>query len=1273
MMMMMRVPPPLCLMLLALALPSAMAFSIGCQSGGAAGALSMETVYDLDSPAAVQQSIFLGEEAISSSARLMGGGENSMTMGGEAGSLALSSQLIVHGDIDAATSSYISRDLAVLVQFILAEGMAEAEVYGSASSKEAYQRAGVLQGALSCEQLIALREGEAWSVGDVSTSGSMGFASAEAGYGDQSARITGGQNGEGDMSGIFIASAGGEASAWGALYSQSLDSKSYSAAEAASSRGTAYSYLSSGRQSSVMNASSLRMEACQDVEAIDDVLVYAIRGDARYSARAAGAKGRIAAEGPSPIIALQGDVEEDGAGQVPVPGSWIWNSYGGLLKSNPFLLRDANGEMHAFVRGDDDGLWDRREGDWYGLGGVITSDPFALLDGQGRIHVLVRGSDWALWDCLDGSWIDLGGMIMGGAGAALEPGGDQLTIAVRGMDGAVWLKDLEGVGLGGSWTPIGGVAESNARVTYDSQGTIHTFVRGSDGCLWDNRGVPTGDGYAFEWTGLGGTISSDAWPLNDPFHPNMIYTYVRGSDGALWCHELDVGLGGVGSWQGLGGLLSGADGLYRGNPVAGVASDGAKHVFVRASDGCLWDCVDGQWYGLGGPITTDPSLARDGDGRLRIAVGGSGLWVNTLGIEEQPTSLVGPWASDFSSIQGAVDSMVSGGLIRILSGEYRETVLIDHPLELNGVDNGSGLPVVDAGGEGSAMTLLADGCTVENLVLMNASGAGLSVSSNHNAIRGNVLTGNGIGLGIWLSEECLIENNWVNENVDGIVCDRSNDCIISGNAVDGNAGYGIYLNDSGRGGIIQNSASFNGCSGIEILGSAGVIAMGNNASENGGDGIFAFDSESITFAENTASRNELSGIEVAESNGCNITGNQLDHNLQDGIYVSNSAFSTLARNDAIGNDWTGIELWASAEADIRDSRLIQNGGSGLVLMGSSRSILVSNNASQNTVNGIEVTNSDEVVLRENEALLNGGDGIILSFSPLSIISANDVSQNGWTGLEIINSNGLDISGNVVDFNSAGGILVLNSREGAISSNQACHNEGNGIEIWNSKGSRLSWNNASENGESGIILDGSSQCTMTGDIADFNRKDGIFIFQSEGANLSEIHVQGNNWSGLELWGANGSIVEGSHATENNGSGILLYETDRSFVVDGNASLNGLSGIGLVASDGVVIEGCQIRGNAWGLTLEQSNESIIYRNAFVGNVINAYSEGANRWNSSQVLQYTYLGSNRANYMGNYWDDYGGVDLDGDGIGDSAYAFQFEEDAYPLMEPFDEYQIL
>ena len=68
----------------------------------------------------------------------------------------------------------------------------------------------------------------------------------------------------------------------------------------------------------------------------------------------------------------------------------------------------------------------------------------------------------------------------------------------------------------------------------------------------------------------------------------------------------------------------------------------------------------------------------------------------------------------------------------------------------------------------------------------------------------------------------------------------------------------------------------------------------------------------------------------------------------------------------------------------------------------------------------------------------------------------------------------------------------------------------------------------------------------------------------------------------------------------------------------------------------------------------NNNIIYLNNFVDNYINAYDNSNSTWQN--------LGE------GNYWDDYTGVDENGDGIGDVPHNITGgnAQDIYPLMEP-------
>ncbi len=68
-----------------------------------------------------------------------------------------------------------------------------------------------------------------------------------------------------------------------------------------------------------------------------------------------------------------------------------------------------------------------------------------------------------------------------------------------------------------------------------------------------------------------------------------------------------------------------------------------------------------------------------------------------------------------------------------------------------------------------------------------------------------------------------------------------------------------------------------------------------------------------------------------------------------------------------------------------------------------------------------------------------------------------------------------------------------------------------------------------------------------------------------------------------------------------------------------------------------------------------------------------KSTNLFNSSSVLKYTYNGHTLTNYMGNYWSDYNGNDVDNNGIGDTPYSINTYNDEYPLMEPFGYYHYL
>jgi parallel beta-helix repeat protein len=152
--------------------------------------------------------------------------------------------------------------------------------------------------------------------------------------------------------------------------------------------------------------------------------------------------------------------------------------------------------------------------------------------------------------------------------------------------------------------------------------------------------------------------------------------------------------------------------------------------------------------------------------------------------------------ADYATIQAAINAASTGDTILVQSGTYYENVNVNKQLTLRGVDTDAGLPVVDASKSGTAITLNADNCILQNFVARNSSSgsSGIRANSGYNTISGNTATGNSNGIYLSSSSSNTIsDNNATGNNLIGITLSSSSNNDISGNNATGNSQYGISL------------------------------------------------------------------------------------------------------------------------------------------------------------------------------------------------------------------------------------------------------------------------------------------------------------------------------------------------------------------------------------------------------------------------------------------------------------------------------------------------
>lgn len=148
----------------------------------------------------------------------------------------------------------------------------------------------------------------------------------------------------------------------------------------------------------------------------------------------------------------------------------------------------------------------------------------------------------------------------------------------------------------------------------------------------------------------------------------------------------------------------------------------------------------------------------------------------------------------------------------------------------------------------------------------------------------------------------------------------------------------------------------------------------------------------------------------------------------------------------------------------------------------------------------------------------------------------------------------------------------------------------------------------------------------------NCSSGIYISHSNNNRIQNNHVSNHTYYGVTLAYSNGTTINSN-------------------VFSSKAEWNGIS---LYFSNNSTITRNYVSQNTRGLKLTDAHRNVVYHNNFIDNTNQLVVENSfnNTWDNG--------------CEGNYWSNYNGTDLDGDGIGDLSLPW-VGVDHYPLMNPY------
>lgn len=279
------------------------------------------------------------------------------------------------------------------------------------------------------------------------------------------------------------------------------------------------------------------------------------------------------------------------------------------------------------------------------------------------------------------------------------------------------------------------------------------------------------------------------------------------------------------------------------------------------------------------------------------------------------------------SVAAAVGAAHAGDTVRVGPGSYREHIVIDKPLTLEG----SGRPVISAGGSGDVIRVRAPGVTVRGLTLRD-SGADLEAQN----------------AGVYIqpgSDGARVADCELVANLFGVWLERSADATIEDNTIVGrrdlfspDRGNGIQVYDTDRSRVIGNTISFTR-DGIYVDYSRHALFR-RNRMHDVRYGTHYMNTNDSTWEQNDSWHNR-GGLALMEVRRLVVRHNRAWDNAEHGIMLRTIQDSLIEDNIVAGND-RGFFIY-DAEFNTVSGNLVAGNRTGVQLTAGSSNNAVDGN------------------------------------------------------------------------------------------------------------------------------------------------------------------------------------------------------------------------------------------------------------------------------------------------------------------------------------------